>query len=126
MAAARGAAFTAAVRVIDRVLGHTAGQRLDAHPPLAPSLGEVLVLVVGVRNRTDRAHAVTAHIALFARVQANDHHPTVTADQLDVSPGRPANLPALARLHLDLVPDPADRQLRPQHGFSTIGAGPPT
>src|SRR5690606_41377012 len=74
VAAARGAAFAAAMRVIDRVLGDAAGERLHAHPALAAGLGEVLVLVVGVRHRTDRAHAVGPQVTLLARVEANDYH----------------------------------------------------
>src|SRR5690606_32052502 len=45
VAAARGTAFTATMRVIDRVLRNAASKRLNAHPPLATRLGEVLVLV---------------------------------------------------------------------------------
>src|SRR5262245_51778912 len=52
--AARGPAFTTAVRGIDRVLGNTAGQRALAHPTAAASLGVILVGVVGVRHRTNR------------------------------------------------------------------------
>src|SRR5690349_20575387 len=64
--AARGPAFTTAVRVVDRVLGDAAGQRALTHPAGAAGLAEVLVLVVGVRNRANRRHAVGAHIALLA------------------------------------------------------------
>src|SRR5207237_6605488 len=35
MTAARGPAFATAVRVVDRVLGDTAGERTLAHPPSA-------------------------------------------------------------------------------------------
>src|SRR5690348_11533901 len=64
--AARGPAFTTAVRVVDRVLRDAAGQRALAHPTRAAGLAEVLVLVVRVRNRANRRHAVGAHIALLA------------------------------------------------------------
>src|SRR4029078_26539 len=66
MTATRGPAFTTAVRVVDRVLGDAAGQRTLAHPRRASGLGESLVGIVGVRHRTDRRHAVRAHIALLA------------------------------------------------------------
>src|SRR6185295_13970634 len=69
MAAARGPAFTTAVRVVDRVLGDAAGQRALAQPARAARLGEGLVLVVGVRHRADRRHAVRADVALLARIQ---------------------------------------------------------
>src|SRR5207253_1577050 len=66
MTPARGAAFAAAVRVIDRVLGNAAGQRALAHPPRAAGLGKGLVAIVGVRHCADRRHAVGAHITLLA------------------------------------------------------------
>ena len=65
MTATRGAAFTTAVRVIDRVLGDAASQRTTALPARAPGLAEVLVLVVGVRDRANRAHAIAAQVTLF-------------------------------------------------------------
>src|SRR6476661_3917497 len=64
VAAARGPAFTTAVRVVDRVLGDTAGQRALAEPASAAGLGQRLVRVVGVRHRADGRHAVRADIAL--------------------------------------------------------------
>src|SRR5688500_11604288 len=72
MTAARSPALAAAVRVIDRVLGDAAGQRALAHPAAAAGLGKILVLVVGVRHRADRAHAVGTDVALLARVEADD------------------------------------------------------
>src|SRR5205823_3283893 len=109
--AAGGPAFAAAVRVIDRVLGDAAGQRALAQPAAAACLGEVGVRIVGVRHRADRRHAVGANIALLARVQPDDDHPAVAADDLDISPRRPRDLPALAGLQLDVVDDSADRHL---------------
>src|SRR5688572_7271682 len=124
MAAARGTAFTAAVRVVDRVLGDATGQRLHAHPALASGLGEILVRVVGVRHRPDRAHAIGTQVTLLARVETDDHHPAVAADELDVSPGRTGDLAALARLHLDVVADRADRHLAEQHRVADLGVDP--
>src|SRR5215213_1830533 len=74
MAAARGPAFTTAVRVVDRVLGDAAGQRALAEPAGAAGLGERLVLVVGVRHRANGRHAVRADVALLARIQPDDDH----------------------------------------------------
>src|SRR4028119_515020 len=69
VAAARRPAFAAAVRVVDRILGDTAGQRALAHPARASGLGEVLVLVVRVGHRAHRRHAIAVDVALLARVQ---------------------------------------------------------
>src|SRR5688572_990982 len=99
--AARGAALAATVRVIDRVLGDAAGERALAHPAGAAGLAEILVLVVGVRHRAHRRHAVRADVALLARIQTDDHHAAVATDDLDVGAGRAGDLAALARLHLD-------------------------
>src|SRR5690606_8485878 len=121
--AARGAAFTAAVRVVDRVLGDTAGERLDAHPAAATGLAQVLVLVVGVRHRANRTHAVRPQVTLLARIEANDHQAAVTTDELDVGARRTGDLAALARLHLDVVADRADRHLAEQHGVARFGVG---
>src|SRR5206468_8348732 len=64
MTSARSAAFAAAVRMVDRVLGDTAGQRTLAHPAGAASLGKGLVGIVRVGHCADRRHTVGAHIAL--------------------------------------------------------------
>src|SRR5687767_785797 len=121
--AARGPALAAAVRVVDRVLGDAAGQRALAHPAAAARLGEVLVLVVGVGDRADRAHAIAADVALLARIQPDDDQPAVAADDLDVSPGRTRDLPALARLHLDVVADRPDRHLAQEHRVARLDVG---
>src|SRR5690606_36025434 len=56
-----------------------------------------------------------------ARVEANDDHSAVAADDLDVSPGGTSDLAALARLHLDVVADRADRHLAEQHRVADPG-----
>src|SRR3546814_11038714 len=60
--AARGTAFAAAMRVVDRVLRDAAGERTLAEPAIATRLAQVGVLVVGVRHSPDRAHAVAADV----------------------------------------------------------------
>src|SRR5205085_9369499 len=115
MAAARGPAFTTAMRMVDRVLGDSAGQRAYAHPPGAAGLGQRLVGIVGVRHRADGRHAVRADVALLARVETDDHHSAIAADDLHISARRTRDLTALARLHLDVVDDGADRHLADLH-----------
>src|SRR5690606_31660294 len=115
MTAARSTALTTTMRVIDRVLGNAASQRALALPAGPAGLGKVLVAVVGVRNRTDRAHTIAAQVALLARIEARDHQAAVTADDLDIGTGGAGDLAALARLHLDIVADRTDRHLRKQH-----------
>src|SRR5947209_1369968 len=57
VAAARGLAFTTAVRVIDRVHGHAAHVGALALVAVAAGLAHDLVHVVGVRHRAHRGHA---------------------------------------------------------------------
>src|SRR3546814_11335103 len=92
MTAARGAAFTTAVRVVDRVLGDAAGQRTLAEPAIAARLTQIGVLVVGVRHRADRAHAIAADVALFARAETHDDETAVTTDDLRIGAGRTGDL----------------------------------
>src|SRR3546814_4720585 len=120
MTAARGPAFTAAMRVVDRVLRHTARQRTLAEPAIAAGLGEIGVGVVRVRHGTDGAHAVRTDVALLARGQADHHHATIAADELGVGARRTAELTALAGLHLDIVDDGADRHLAEFHRIARL------
>src|SRR5690606_9268142 len=123
VAAARGAAFAAAVRVVDRVLRDAAGQRALAEPAAATCLGEVLVAVVGVRHRADGAHALAADVALLARAETHDDETAIAADDLRIGAGRAGDLAALARLHLDVVDDRADRHLRQFHRIARLHVG---
>ena len=87
MATARGPAFTTAVRMVDRVLGDTAGQRAMAEPARPAGLGVIGVRIVGVRYGTNRRHAIRPRVALLTRVEAQDGPTAVAADILSVSTG---------------------------------------
>src|SRR3546814_16464328 len=87
MTATRSAAFTTAVRVIDRVLRDTARQRTLAEPAVAAGLAQVGVLVVGVRHRTHRTHALAATVALFARTKTHDDQNAVTTAEIGRASG---------------------------------------
>src|SRR5581483_2649297 len=111
----RGAAFAAAMRVIDRVHRDAAVVRATTHPALAAGLADRDVHVVGVRHRADRRHAAAVHQALLTRIQAHDDVFAVAADQLGVGAGGARELAALADLELDVVDDRADRHVRQRH-----------
>src|SRR5450759_3297634 len=66
---ARGLAFAAAVRVVDRVHGHAAIVRTLAQPARAPGLADGNVFVVQVANLPDRRHAIDQDAARLARGQ---------------------------------------------------------
>ena len=70
MTAARGAAFAAAVRMIDRVHRDAAIVRTLAEPAIAAGLADRGVHVVGVRHRADRRETLAVDQALLARIQA--------------------------------------------------------
>src|SRR5829696_4465105 len=98
MPATRGAALAAAVRMVDRVHGHAAIVRAPTLPAHPPGLAVIDVLVVRVRYRTDRGHAVGAHLADLARAQADLAPVAVAADQLRERACRTGDLAAGARL----------------------------
>ncbi len=111
MTSARGTAFAAAMRVIDRVHGHTAVMRLATQPARAAGLAQVDVLLVGVRHRADGRHAFGPHDADFTGRQAKLGIALILADQLHVGTGGTGDLTALADLHLDIVDHGADRNV---------------
>src|SRR6185369_7447043 len=121
--AARGLAFTAAVRVVDRVHGDAADVRPAALVPVAAGLAHDLVHVVGVRHRAYRGHAAVQNHAQLARVQADLGVAGVTADQLGVGPGGAGHLAALQGLQLDVVDDRADRHAAQRHGVARLHVG---
>src|SRR3546814_6984721 len=123
MSATRGAAFPTAVGVIDRVLRSASRERTLAEPAVASGRAHVGVLVVGVRHRTHRTHALAANVALFARTETHDDETAVTTDDLRISAGRTGDLATLARLHLDIVDDRADRHLRQFHRIARLHVG---
>src|ERR1700733_13695945 len=63
--AARGLAFTTAVRVIDRVHGHTAVGGTNALPTIASRLADSYVFVVGVAHLAYGRHAGHQYAAGF-------------------------------------------------------------
>src|SRR5215218_1032367 len=96
VAPARGTAFAAAMRVVDRVHGDAAIVRALAEPALAAGLAEIDIAVVRVGHRTHRRQARAVHDALLARVEAQDRHALVAADQLRIGTGRTGDLAPLA------------------------------
>src|SRR5438128_11635816 len=69
MTAARGAAFAAAVRMVDRVHGDAAVMRFAAEPAITTGLADRDIHVIRIGHRTDRPGAAAVNQALLARVQ---------------------------------------------------------
>src|ERR1700746_214400 len=103
MTAARGAAFAAAMRVVNRVHGNAAVVRTAAEPALAARLADRDVHVIGVGHRADSAAAAAVHQALLARVQTQDDIILVATDDLRIGAGGTRELAALADLGLGVV-----------------------
>src|SRR6185312_12636600 len=79
-----GAAFAAAMRVIDRVHGDATVDRLLAEPAIAPGLADRGVGMVVIGHRADRREARAMHAALLARIEAQDRPTLVAADILGI------------------------------------------
>ncbi|QTK78138.1 NAD(FAD)-Dependent Dehydrogenase [Agrobacterium tumefaciens] len=120
VATTRRATFTTTVRVVDRVHDDAANVRTLAAPTGTTGLAVVDVGVVRVRNSTDRCEAGAVHQTLFARVETQDGHAGITADELDIRAGGPSDLTALARLHLDVMDDRTDRNVLKRHGVAGL------
>src|ERR1043165_3730837 len=118
--AARGAAFAAAVRVIDRVHRDAAVVRTAAEPARAAGLADRRVHVIRVRHRADGRHAPAEDQPLLAGIEPHDDVIPVAADDLRVGPGRARELPALADLELDIVHDRADWHVAHRHGVAGL------
>src|SRR3546814_15897872 len=78
-------------------------------------------------TRTDTLFPYTtlfrSNVALFARAETHDDETAVTTDDLRIGAGRTGDLAALARLHLDIVDDRADRHLRQFHRIARLPVG---
>src|SRR5471032_3094494 len=120
MAATRGAAFAAAVRMIDRVHGDASRGRADAQPARAPGLADHDVLVVRVRDGAHGCQALARHQAQLARVELDLGVARVLADELGVGAGGARQLAATALLHLDVMHDRADRHVGQRHGVAGL------
>src|SRR4029453_19047912 len=120
VAAARGAAFAAAVRVIDRIHGDASNDRATAEPTVAAGLADHDVLVVGVGHRADGGQALARHQAQLARVELDLGVARVLADELGVGAGRARQLAAFALLQLDVMHDGAYRHVGERHGVARL------
>ena len=103
VAAALGAAFAAAVRMVDRVHRRAADVRAAAQPTLPSGLAQHDAHVIGVADRADRRPARGRHAANFAAGQIDLRPIGVAGGQRGAHARRPAQHAAPARLHLDVV-----------------------
>ena len=111
MPSAGSLAFTAAVRMVHRVHGHAAIDRLLAQPDIASGLADVHVLVLHVADLPDRRHAIDQHLARLAGRQLHQRVLIFFCDELRRSAGRAHHLRAFARLEFDVVDRGAGRNV---------------
>src|ERR1700704_342286 len=109
MPAARGAAFAAAMRMVDRVHGDAAVMRLAAEPAIATGLADRDIHVIRIGHCADGPGTTAMNQALLARVQTDNHVVLVAADKLRIGTGRTRDLAALADLQFHIVDDGPDR-----------------
>src|ERR1700743_3769414 len=108
VAAARGTAFAAAVRMVDRVHHNAAVMRLAPEPAITAGLADRNIHVVRIGHCTDGRRAPAVNQTLLAGIQADDHVILVAADDLRIGAGRARELTALADFQFDIVDDGAD------------------
>ena len=112
MAAAAGAALTAAHRVIDRVHGDTADVGTRPFQRARPAFPMRLVLVLQVADLADRGHGSDVDHAHLAARQTQRGVAALARHQLGAGSGGAHHLAALARLQLDGVEDRAEGDVR--------------
>ncbi len=116
-----GAAFAAAMRMIDRLHRRAAHGRTLALPHIAAGLADdFFVHVVRVRHCPDRRAAGQRYAAHFIGIKTQDRVARIATEILRIGARRTCDLSALARLHLDIVDDGADRHCRERHGITRL------
>src|SRR5207244_13640334 len=123
VAAALGLALAASVRVVDRVHGRAADRRTLAAPPAAAGLPAGDVLVVDVPDLADGRAARERHAPHLAGREAKDAVALVLRDELDAGPGAARELPALARLQLDVVHERPGRDVLERQRVAGLDVG---
>src|SRR5271163_2448139 len=104
-----GLAFATAVRVIDRVHGHATDRRSLALPAVTPRLTDLDVALLGVADLAHGRAALRADPPDLTGRHAQGRVAGLLGEQLDARPGRPRDLRAAARPHLDRVDDRTGR-----------------
>src|SRR5579864_211231 len=104
-------AFTAAVRVIDRVHSHAAVRWPPPMPARAPCLAVRDVFMIQIAKLADSRHAVQREFPRFARWQLDERDVALFAEQLSGAPRRTHQLSALAGRKLEVVHHRAGRNI---------------
>jgi hypothetical protein len=118
--ATRGAAFTTTVRVVDRVHGDTANRRTAASQRERPALPSWCSCDPGSTPHRRWPGNRMPPCGCSPDFKAQQRHGAVTANELCIGTGGACNLATLARLHLHVVDDRADRHGRQRHAVARL------
>src|SRR5450759_3490822 len=102
-------ALAAAVRMVNRVHGRSTHGRALSTPAVTSCLADGDVRMVDVTDLADRGPAGERYAAHLARGETQHAVRIVLGDELDARAGAASDLPALARLQLDVVQHRAGR-----------------
>src|SRR5882762_7115219 len=103
IAAARGLALAAAVRMVDRIHRHAAHVRPDSAPARAPGFTQRNIFMLDVAYLAHRRPALNRNASHFTRRHAQLRIRAFLGQQLRERSGRARHLPAFARTHLDVM-----------------------
>ena len=111
LAANRGAALAAAVRMVVRVHRYAAVLRANTEPAVTASLTDRDVLVFEIADLADRGAAIDVHLAELTRRHAEECIIAFLSHELCGRTSTADELCALADLELDIVYRRADRDV---------------
>src|SRR6185503_7110958 len=111
IAAGRGLAFAATMRMVDRVHRDAANRRTLAAPAHSAGFADGFEVVFLVADFADRGAAIDAYLADLAGAQPQLGIDAFACQQLQRSAGRTRQLRTLARLHFYAMNRGADRNI---------------
>src|SRR6185503_20405003 len=120
IAAGRGLAFTATMRMVDRIHRDAANRRTLAAPAHPAGFTDGFEVVFLVADFSDGGTAIDVHLADLAGAQPQLGIDAFACQQLHRSAGRTRQLRALARLHFNAVNRGADRNIAQRQGVSRL------
>src|SRR5271165_6187723 len=120
---ATGLAFTAAMRVIDRVHGYAAVYRAAPQPAGATRFADGNIFVIEIAYLAHRCHAIHKHATGFPGGQLQQRIVAFLGNQLRLGSSRTRHLRALARLQLDVVHGRAGRNVAQRQGVADQNIG---
>src|SRR6266436_4256399 len=128
IAPARRLAFSATMRMVNRIHRHAAYVRSDTAPAGAAGFAQRDIFVLDIPNLSDCGPAFNRHSPYFARRHAQLRVSTLLGQQLSEGSGSARHLPAFAGTHFNIVNlrtqrDVANRQSISGKNVRVLSAG---